>query len=200
MSMENSLTACDLKVKVLSALKAVCEARLLDGSLMESPVVFSINEMRSSGSIQFNLVAELRHNSGNGMAGYNYWFINCDDAEIVTVDILKQFMVSLRNFSERNIRKIYITSRYPFNRGAVRYAFENRIGLARVSPVFVNQKPDTGSDLIMGISPLELKKALCNNEFGNRRRPFYGFTSRGKIEHFGSLENYFRREMSNIIP
>ncbi|MBU7005383.1 hypothetical protein [Phosphitispora fastidiosa] len=198
--MEKSLTSGDLKVKVLSALKVVCEARLFDRSLMASPVVFSIYEMGLSGSRQFNVVAELRYNYRNGLADYKHWFINCDDAEIVTVDTLKRFLVSLRHFSEHNIRKIFITSRYPFNRGAVRYAFEKRIGLARVSPAAANKKPDTGSDLILGIGPLELKKALCNNEFGIRRKSFYGFTSRGKIEHFGSLENYFRREMFNIIP
>ncbi len=191
------MTSFDLEAKVLSALKTVFEGQLFHKSLLESPAVFCINEKGSPGRRQFNIVAELRHSSGNGMPSSDYWFINCNDGEIVTADTLRRFLVSLTNFVEQNTRKIFITSRYPFNRAAVRYAFENRIGLARVSPVPVKHKSGLSGDLILGISPLELKNALCNHEFGTRRWPFYGFTSKGKIEHFGSLENYFRREMFN---
>ncbi|WP_418790012.1 hypothetical protein [Phosphitispora sp. TUW77] len=188
----------DLKSKVLSALKVAFKGRAFGESFLDSHQGFYINEIKSSACIQFNVIAELYSISMNGTSAYNYWLINCNDDKIVTVDTLKSFLLSMADISEKNIRKTFITSRYPFNRSALRYAFENNIGLARIAPLGSNPKIDIGTNLIQGISPLELKEALCTNEFGTRRKEFYGFNSSGKIEQLGSLENYFRSEMFSI--
>ncbi len=127
----------------------------------------------------------------------NYWILNCADNEVVSADTLQRFRDYILSFPGDRAKGFFITCRYPYERNAIEYAVRNNIGLARVSPSFFVNKSNEIYDVVYSISPLELKNALCGKEPGDARRQFYAITTRGKIEHLGSLHNYFRRELLN---
>ncbi|PKM82694.1 MAG: hypothetical protein CVU89_04120 [Firmicutes bacterium HGW-Firmicutes-14] len=127
-----------------------------------------------------------------------FWVINCCDSNLVTACSLKKFIEFCNSISAHRVKGTVITSRFPFKREAVNMAIQNNIGIARVSPLYHATHKDFAGHRILGPNVLELKKALCDTTFGNRRMCFYGFTTSGKTEQLGSMESYLRFEMVNF--
>lgn len=126
-----------------------------------------------------------------------YWVLNYSDHRIISSDCLKRFRDSAANIQGSKVKLTVITSNSAFTREAVNFAIINNIGLARISPSERDENMYSVSNNFNSTSFIDLKKALCDSVFGERKNEFYGFTTKGKIDHLGSLENYFRSEIIN---
>ncbi|MHB9095026.1 MAG: hypothetical protein ACYC21_10160 [Eubacteriales bacterium] len=157
--------------------------------ILEPDDAFKTFEGPNNIIIAFKLLKEQRNIEDS------FWVLNCWNDEIVSIENLKRFKDSLSVFPGLNVKGTCITSQSPFSREAVDFAVKSNIGLARISPTFLLSIDSSINDVIHRTSPLEIRNALCDHEFGNRRKRFYGITTEGKIEHLGSLENYVRIEL-----
>lgn len=129
---------------------------------------------------------------------HSYWVIYCSDTGVVSVDFLKEFKDFWAGLAGRKVKATVLTSKYPFAREAINFAVQNNIGIARVAP-HTGCKNDCGfCPLILGPAHIELKTALCENDFGARRLNFYGFSANGKAEQLGSLKHYLQNELKAI--
>lgn len=127
-----------------------------------------------------------------------HWVLSCYDNRPISAIDLADFKNSFADFPSPNFKANFISSNANFTREAVDYALFNNIGLARISPLWFKNAVSAVTDSVYTTSPLELKHALCDKDFGQRRKLFYGITSDGRIEHLGSLENYLRIELLNF--
>lgn len=184
-----------LKNKIVKTLNSVVNNPVLKKHLDESWVIHDAGEVINAGGP--SVIVKFKLKKEQSEPANNYWVLSCADHEIVSVETLKRFRESIDELPGKHKKVTFITSNRSFSREAVDFALKNSIGLARISPVSPDDKSISLGDAVTGISPLELKKALCDSEYGTRRRSFYGFTTGGKIDHFGSLENYIRSELLN---
>ena len=185
-----------LKNKVVKTLNSVINNPMLRKHIDQSLVIHDAGEVISSGGpsviVKFRLIKERSEQAES------YWVLSCADHEMVTAETLKRLRESIDELPGECKKVTFITSSSSFTRAAVDFALKNSIGLARISPLSPGDKSISLGDVVTSISPLELKQALCDCEYGARRRSLYGFTTGGKIDHFGSLENYFRSELLNF--
>ncbi len=181
---------------IIETLKTIIYSPVFSGYVFDPWVVRETDEFSGPFYGPNNIVVRLKLKN-YPVAETNYWVLNCTDQENVTLETLKKLQDYVLNITENRIRSTFIRSRYAFTREAVDFAMKNSIGLARISPSLLADRTSSSSDMIYGTSLLELKNALCDAEFGNRRYKFYGFTTSGRIDQLGSLENYIRKEILN---
>jgi len=195
---ECKLNHYKLEDTISNTLKSFLHHPEITGCSGQPLTILKPNEIPNTQYNQESFIIGLKLLNNPCLWGDNYWVLNCTDREFVTVEYLKAFKKSLSFFPGTTVKGSLFTSHAAFSREAFDYAFKNKIGLARVSPTFFSDTSQSIADAVYSTSPLELKNALCDNEFGKRRKKFYGFTTEGKIEHLGSLENYIRTELSPL--
>lgn len=186
-----------LKKTITKTLNVILSNPILANHFHEPCVLGEADEIVKTIGGSENIVVHLKLKKNQSQKENSYWVLHCADQGIVSVETLKKFRDSIIGLPGFKNKVTFITSKGSFTREAVNFAIENNIGLARLSPSVSRDKNYSLSDVVNGTNLMELKKALCDSEFGSRRKKFYGFTTKGKVDHLGSLENYIRKEILN---
>lgn len=184
-----------LEDKIKGTLNSVLRSSELSAQFKKPQIIWVNDLIKNFDDDQNKIVVGFNANTED--SENTYWVLNYSDHKVISSDCLKRFRDSAANIEGSKVKLTFITSNSSFTREAVNFAIINNIGLARISPSERDQNMYSVSNTFNSTSLVELKKALCDSVFGERKNEFYGFTTKGKIDHLGSLENYFRSEIIN---